>query len=123
MLTVTQIQLLPVWGNFSDFSSKIIKNRPLYFLSGVSIVYRYRDTATSGLGEKFLISRQKSSEVDHISFGPVSLLFTVTEIELLPVWVKFSDFSSKIIRSRPLSVWSVVSIVNFYRDTSSPGLG
>jgi hypothetical protein len=48
--TVTQIQLLPVWGNFCDFSSKIIKNRPFWFWSGFSIVHRYPDTATSGLG-------------------------------------------------------------------------
>jgi hypothetical protein len=48
--TVTQIQLLPVWDNFYDFSSKIIKNRLFWFWSGFSIVYRYPDTATSGLG-------------------------------------------------------------------------
>jgi hypothetical protein len=49
-IAVTEIRPLPVLDNFGDFSSKIIKNRPFWFWSGFSIISRYPDTATFGLG-------------------------------------------------------------------------
>jgi hypothetical protein len=49
-LVVAEIRPLPVWGNFRDFASKIIKNRPLWVLSDGSIVCCPRDMVISGLG-------------------------------------------------------------------------
>jgi hypothetical protein len=43
-----------------------------------------------------VIFRQKSSKIDHFGFGPDSLSFTVTQIQLLPVWGNFVIFRQKV---------------------------
>jgi hypothetical protein len=42
-----------------------------------------------------MIFRQKSSKIDYFGFGPDSLSFTVTQIQLLPVWGNFVIFRQK----------------------------
>jgi hypothetical protein len=57
---------------------------------------------------------RKSSKINYFSFGPASLWFTVTKIQLLPVWDFFGisrENISKIDHSSfgPVSLWLTVT--------------
>jgi hypothetical protein len=93
-LTVMEIRLLPVWGNFSDFSSKIIKNRSFWLLSDVFVGCRCRYAITSGLVE-FLGFFVKNHQKYVILFPYGVSIACRYRDTVLSVWGNFLIFRQK----------------------------
>jgi hypothetical protein len=88
--TIAVIRSLPVWCNFRDFSSKIIKKYVILVLVGWVFRLPVTRHGHSRSRVEVGIFLQKSSKIDHFSFGQTGQLFTVGEIGSLPVFGKLA---------------------------------
>jgi hypothetical protein len=75
--TVTELPLLPVWGNFSDFPSKEDQNRSISVLVH-SLSFTVIEMRLLPVLDNFPIVQQKDEKFVHFNFGVLGELLVFT---------------------------------------------